>query len=73
MRVGDKVKFNGYDKVQAEWGHGDDPRGKLVAGEKYTIAEVVDEGGWVTFIRLEGIEGRYNNVMFKPVRKKKAK
>ncbi len=72
MLVGDKVKFLGYNKEQAEWGNGDDPRGALEAGENYTIEEIQVDN-WVTFIRLEGVEGQFNNAMFKPVRKKKAR
>ena len=59
--IGDSVIFTGIGGYS-----GENSRAKeaLEVGMGYTLA-AVDIGGWHTSIRLHGIEGTFNSVMFR--------
>ena len=65
-KAGDWVRYIGLDEKQISWG-GDNPEG-LEIGQQYQIT-TVDVQNWKTFLTLEGFDGEYNSVGFKPVDK----
>lgn len=60
----DKVIYEGATDAQVSWGNNDDPRGVLIEGQEYEVAER-DVHSYHTKIRLVGIEGRFNSVCFR--------
>lgn len=63
---GDKVKFTGengsnYDQIQA--------LKVLNVGQEYTV-DKVEIGNWYSYVRLQGVNGRFNTAMFDDVKEK---
>lgn len=60
----DSVKFIGGDKEQIKgMGGFDDPTGILEVGKVYEVRSVI-ESGWSTEVKLRGIKGIFNSVLF---------
>lgn len=58
------VRYRGDDTDdQNNWGGCSKPAGKLVPGQEYTVRSVKVHS-WHTKVELEGVEGRFNSVIF---------
>ena len=68
MEKGTKVKYEGANDAQVNWGsNNDDPRGVLTEGEVYTVLSA-EVHSWHTKIRLvEFPEYKFNSASFEEV------
>lgn len=65
IRIGDQVIFIGGSKEQRQWG-GCDPAYHLIVDVKYTVTDV-EVRSQHTRIKLKGITGAFNSVLFRVV------
>ena len=63
-----KVIYTGASDEQVNWGGNTDPRNILDEGKEYKV-EFKDVHSWHTKIKLEGIDGLFNDASFKYVDK----
>jgi hypothetical protein len=59
---GTRVMFHGIGGYPADQ---EQAHSMLEVGETYTLASI-SVGGWVSYLRLEGIRGSFNTVLFSP-------
>lgn len=62
MEIGDRVRFNGCDESQRNWGNNDNSD-KLCIGLEYVISSV-EVHSWHTKVSVEKIKGKFNSVCF---------
>lgn len=58
-----RLKYIGATDEQVKWGNNDDPRGRLIEGEFYEVADK-EVRSFHTKISLVGHEGKFNSVCF---------
>ncbi|MHA1471173.1 MAG: hypothetical protein ACTSSP_11520 [Candidatus Asgardarchaeia archaeon] len=61
-----KVKFDGCEDEQANWGQGSDPRKCLTIGETYEVDDI-EPHTWHTLYYLTGFDEPFNSVSFTEV------